>query len=272
MLENAEMNLTQREKYDIKTLKVYGNFTGAFSPATDEDTFDPLDEDTVVVATNTMPWEDMVSSMIFNWYIYTFHMQGTTTWISRFLRKYSNISYKEFYDGLYLHMEKDPWFHSEIERIKRNKESWTTSGKIPFEVIAETPVQWWTLVHTTLMRMQEENKHKHMYDLIESYVRTTFDLPEDICQELMLLQRTSLVDYHDLANWPKVLENKYDIIDYIRNDSELNNPSTYRMDFIKGFGVIDSVMNPKDLTLNDFCLNYYYGRKQQFGRARITKI
>jgi hypothetical protein len=88
----------------------------------------------------------------------------------------------------------------------------------------------------------------------------------------MLLQRTSLIDYHDLANWPKVLENKYDIIDYIRNDSELNNPSTYRMDFVKGLGTLDSVMNPKDLTLKDFCLNYYYGRKQQFGRARITKI
>jgi hypothetical protein len=146
------------------------------------------------------------------------------------------------------------------------------NGKIPFEVIAETPVQWWTLVTSTLMRMQEENKHKHLYDLIELYVRTNFDLPEDICQELILIQRASLVNYNDLENWPKVLENKYDIIDYIRNDSELDAPSTYRMDFVKGLGTLDSVMNPKDLTLKDFCLNYHYGRKQQFGRARITKI
>jgi hypothetical protein len=52
---------------------------------------------------------------------------------------------------------------------------------------------------------------------------------------------------------------------------ELNNPVAYQLDFALTAD-LDSEVNPNTLPIDVFCANYYYRKKQLFGRARITKI
>jgi hypothetical protein len=66
MLENAEMNLLQRKLFGIKSVPVYDYMSGSYN-------YDELQESVdVIVATKDMPFEDMLDSHIFSWYINTF--------------------------------------------------------------------------------------------------------------------------------------------------------------------------------------------------------
>lgn len=267
LLENAEMNLTQREQYNMEALRVYGIISGAHT-ADDE-----LDEGIeVVVSTNTMPKEDMIQAMIFNWYITTFHLHGLTSWISRFLRRYKNVEYYEFYDKLFEYIKKDEWFSNELTFIEENVKSWLTTGKLLTKKTDAGPgLEHWNLVHVTLMNMQYHSKCEHVFNLIDSFVRSTYDMGDEILlDKLIEFQNKSVIVYSDMGKYPKFVESPYDIYSYVMG-GELDNPSTYRFDFALNSDP-DSPLNPETFPLDIFCGNYYYGRKQLFGKARITKI
>ena len=89
-------NLLQKKLYKITSMPVYDYMSGSYNN-------DELAESiNVVTSTKDMPQEDMLDSMINSWFMQTFHINGLTTYISRFLEKYSNIDYSEFYDKLYV--------------------------------------------------------------------------------------------------------------------------------------------------------------------------
>lgn len=266
LLENAEMNLTQREEYNIEALKVYGTISGAHSAD------DGLDEGIeVVVATNTMPKEDMIKALIFNWYITTFHLHGLTNWVSRFLRKSKNVQYSEFYDKLFDHISNDDWFRNEIKFVEENSKSWLETGKLLTKKTEAGPaLEWWNLVHITMMNMQSQNKCEHVFNVIDGFVRKTYDLPEPLLSELLEFQKKSVIVYADIGTYPKFVNSTHDIYDYILGGI-LNKSASYRMDFTLTADP-DSPMNPGTFPLDMFCANYYYGKKQLFGKARITKI
>lgn len=266
LLENAEMNLTQREEYKIEALKVYGNILGAYSAD------DGLDEGVeVVVATNTMPKEDMIQALIFNWYITTFHIHGLTNWISRFLRKYKNIQYDEFYDGLLKHIQTDEWLNTEMKVVEENSRFWLETGRLLIkDTIADQQIEWWNLVHITVMNLQAQNKCEQVFDVIEDYVRLTYDIEKPLLDELLEFQRKNVIVHADIGKYPKFVESTHDVYGYIMGE-ELNNPVAYQLDFALTAD-LDSEVNPNTLPIDVFCANYYYRKKQLFGRARITKI
>lgn len=266
LLENAEMNLTQREQYNIEALKVFGTISGAHSSD------DGLDEGIeVVVSTNTMPKEDMVKALVFNWYITTFHLHGLTNWISRFLRKSHNVQYHEFYDRLFDYIKKDKWFSNEIKFVEDNSTSWLETGKLLSKTTQAGPaLEWWNLVHITMMNMQSQNKCDHVFDVIKNFVRSTYDLPQPLMDELLEFQEKTVIVYSDIGTYPKFVETTHDIYEYVLG-GELEKPATYRLDFTLTADP-DSPMNPETFPLDIFCANYYYGKKQLFGKARITKI
>lgn len=266
LLENAEMNLTQREKYGLKGLHVYGNIFGA-----------PLDNDSeieesleIVIETDTLPHHDMIAAMIFNWYMTTFHVAGLTNWASRFLRKYKNVSYEDFYEDLFEFIKQDPWLNSEIKRIEENCIKWVETGKILENVsIKGHIVQWWSLPHTTSMMIQVDNLHDHVFAVISKYLEK-FELPAELRNDIIKTQKKFFMKYEDLAQYPMQLEMKYDIIGYLQNNDLLESKCTYEFDYaFKGFDFGNRIL---EYTIGDYCGNYYYGRKQQFGKAKITKL
>jgi putative methyltransferase len=266
LLENSEMNLKQREQYNIEALKVYGTISGAHTSN------DGLDEGIeVVVATNTMPKEDMIKALVFNWYITTFHLHGLTNWISRFLRTNRDIQYYEFYDKLFDYIQTDEWFNSEVKFIEENSKAWLETGQLlTNKTEAGPPLEWWNLVHTTMMNMQSQNKCEHVFKVIGEFVRSTYDLPQPLLDELLEFQEKSVIAHADMGKYPKFVELTHDIYGYVLG-GELEKSATYRLDFALTADP-DSPMNPETFPLDIFCDNYYYGKKQLFGKARITKI
>lgn len=254
LLENAEMNLLQRKLYRLEGRIVYDYLVGTYNEHELKEGIE------VIVSTKDMPRDDMVAAQVFSWFMNTFHINGITNFISRYLYK-QGIEYETFYGKLLEHVELDPWFNSEIERIKEHYRRWTDKGLIDHEPIQGMEIHGWNLIHSTMINLHGQGKHKHVFEVVEEFMRDNFELEEDILQELLTIQKTFVVNHARISDYPLTVESKYDILGYIQHDSDVNVPSQYLFDF------------PEDKTmgLQRFCEQIFFARRRNFGKAWVTK-
>ncbi len=256
LLENAEMNLLQRKLYKLEGRIVYDYLVGTYNEHELQEGVE------VVVSTKDLPADKMIDAQIFSWFQNTFHINGMTNYISRFLRKYKNIEYEVFYEQLLEHIERDPWFNSEMERIREHYSNWSKHGRIDHIPIQGMEIHGWNLIHSTLINIHSEGKHNHVFEMIDEFLKENFEIPKDIHNELMLFQKKFLVDYTGISLYPQTINFKYDLLGYIQNGTELVKDSTYYFDFPED----------KDMSLARFCEQIFFARRRNFGKAWITKL
>ena len=256
LLENAEMNLLQRKLYGMKSVQVYDYMSGSYN-------YDELQETVeVVTATKDMPYEDMLDSQIFNWYINTFHVNGLTTYISRFLNKAYDVDYATFYDKFYEFLVTDPWFVQEKEGIRACYNKWMTGGKIDHPDISNIEIHGWNIVHLATIKIHADRKSEYVFDLIEQFVKQEFEFDLTLLDQLIRFQKLYVINYDMIAQYPVSLKFDYDFLGYLQDNTPLETPITYTFDFFED----------KDITIERFLENIYFSRKRNFGKALITKI
>lgn len=255
LLENAEMNLLQRKLYKIAGRTVYDYLVGTYNE-------NELREGVeVVTSTRDLPPETMLDAQVFSWFMNTFHINGLTNYISRFLFRYKDVDYNEFYEGLFEHIKQDPWLNSEIERIREHYGNWSAQGRIDHTPIQGIEIHGWNLVHSTIINLHSENKAGHIFSVIESYLRK-FDLEDTMFNQLIEFQRTYIVDHSEAPRYPKIVETDYDFLNYVQGSSQLNKPTRYEFDF------------PEDrsMSLQQFCEQIFFARRRNFGKSWIREL
>jgi putative methyltransferase len=253
MLENAEMNLLQKRLYKLEHRPVYDYMSGSYN-------FDELKESVeVVVSTKDMSTDDMLEAHAISWFLNTFHINGLTTYISRFLNKHSNIDYKEFYEKFYEFLKQDAWFEEERTAIKQYYRNWMFDGSISHPDISNIEVHGWNLVHRTTLNMHSEKKYEYVFNLIEKFVKDNFNI-EGINQ-LLEFNRLFVIDYDKIKAYPIVKTFDYDFLGYIQDSTELYSTTEYSFDFLEA----------KDITIERFLENIYFSRRRNFGKAWITR-
>jgi tRNA A37 methylthiotransferase MiaB len=254
MLENAEMNLLQKKLYKIKHRPVYDYMSGSYN-------FDELKESVeVVISTKDMSTDDMLEAHAISWFLNTFHINGLTTYISRFLHKNKGIDYKEFYDKLYEFVKQDEWFKKERSHIKKYYRNWMLEGSINHPDIRNIEVHGWNLVHRTILNMHSEKKYSYIFDLIEKFVKNNFDIEE--ADQLLEFNKLFVIDYDKIKSYPLVKKFDYDFLGYIQDDLDLKSSTEYKFDFLED----------KNISLERFLENIYFSRRRNFGKAWITKL
>ena len=255
MLENAEMNLLQKKLYGITSVPVYDYMSGSYN-------YNELQECVeVVTGTKDMPTEEMLDSQAFSWFMQTFHINGLTTYISRFLHKNANVDYSEFYDKLWNYLITDPWFVQECNELRQYYSNWMIDGKINHPNISNIEVHGWNIIHRTTLNLHLNRKYDYVFDLIEKFVMSEFNVDRDCLTQLLQFQRNYVVDYNRISQFPYTVNFDYDFLGYMLDDSELKAPVAYKFDFYES----------KDISLDRFLENIYFGRKRNFGKAVITK-
>jgi hypothetical protein len=101
----------------------------------------------VVVSTKDIPREMMLDTLVWNSFIQTFHINGLTTYISRYLAKAHGIDYSEFYDAFYEWIQQDQWFKEQFAETRSYFKNWTIDGRINHPKIGNIEVFGWNLVH-----------------------------------------------------------------------------------------------------------------------------
>ena len=256
MLENAEMNLLQKRLYEIKSVPVYDYMSGSYN-------YDELQEAVeVVTSTKDMPFEDMLDSQLFSWYINTFHVNGLTTYISRLLHKTHGIDYEEFYTKFFDYLQSDPWFIKESTELRQYYRNWMTDGKIRHPNISNIEVHGWNIVHRATLNIHAERKYDYVFDLISKFVRETFDFDAKMIDQILTFQKHFVINYDRISEYPMVMPFDYDFLGYLQEGTELNTPVKYEFTFFED----------KDITIERFLENIYFSRRRNFGKAWINKI
>ena len=255
LLENAEMNLLQKHDFKLEGKVVYDYLVGTYNEHELKEGIE------VVVSTKDMPRDKMIEAQVWSWFMNTFHINGITNYISRVLYKLKGIEYSTFYKALYNYIQKDEWLYSEIKRIEEHYAKWTEDGRIDHDPIQGMEIHGWNLIHSTVINLHSENKHKHIFKVIDNFLLDCFEIEPALHKELIKFQKNFLVDYNDIKQYPKVLEFDYDIPGYVQDTNELHEKSCYEFDFPED----------KNQSLQRFCEQIFFARRRNFGKAWITK-
>lgn len=255
LLENSEMNLKQREEYKIEGAMVYDYLFGTYA---ENEVIESIE---VVAATKNMPREDMVEAQVYGWFLNTFHINGLTSYISRFLYKYSKVDYSDFYEKLFNFIKKDKWLSKEINSVANHYRNWTENGRIDYPPIGKMEIHGFNLIHSTTAKIQLDNKYEHVFNIIELFVKEHYNLDKTIFKELMSFQKNYFIDYKALKTYPKAVNYNNDFLGYLQNLNELETPVTIEFDFTEN----------KDMTLLMYCENLYFGRRRNFGKSWLKK-
>jgi len=255
LLENAEMNLLQKKLYKIQSTIVYDYLVGTYNEHEVKEGIE------VITSTKDMPFEDMIRAQIFSWFMNTFHINGMTNFISRYLHKAHDLPYSEFYNDLFDFIKNDDWFKKEIDRIEEHYKNWTQNGRIDHELVRGIEIHGWNLIHSTMIYLHSEDKHSHVFDVIEKFL-SKYNLDKDLLNDLMLLQRTFLIDHKKINEYPKTIALNNNVLGYVQHDEEISSMAKIELEFPED----------KKMGLQRFCEQIFFARRRNFGKAWITKL
>jgi radical SAM superfamily enzyme YgiQ (UPF0313 family) len=255
LLENAELNLLQKKLYKIDEVVVYDYMEGSNNE-------DQLKESiNLVKATASLNADQMLQAQVWSWFITTFHVNGLTNWISRFLKKYKHVSYETFYEKLYQHLEKFSWLDQERNKVSKHYTDWMNNGKIDYCVNNNINIHGWNLIHSTLINLQHANQFDNLYSFLHKFI-LEFDLEESVAQDLIQFQKNYVINYNDILSYPKIVNTKYNFLGYIKEGTVLLDPSQYQFDYVEN----------KELTFQQYCEHLFFSRRKNFGKALIKKL
>ena len=255
LLENAEMNLLQKKLFKITSQPVTDYFAGSYSVEHIEESID------VITGTKDMPTPVMLDAQIFAWFQTTFHINGFATLVARFINKYLNISYNDYYEEMFAHFMTNEWVKKEESEARMYFNNWMMTGRINHPKIG-VEIHGWNIIHRTSMNMHQENQVEQLYDHLEQFLER-YNLPLDLLASLMKLQRSYYIKYGDRNQYPMNLELDYNIWEYLSFNRPLTKSSTvYRLDF------------PEDKTMsfNRFLELFYFARRRNFGKATVDLV
>ena len=255
LLENAEMNLLQRKLFKITSVPVYDYMSGSYDNTGLREAIE------IITSTKSMPFDKVLDSQVFNWYINTFHVNGLATFISRFINKAFNIDYSVFYDKLFLFLEKDQWFKNEILKIRELHTDWMTTGCIDYPSVSNIEIHGWNLIHLATINLHAHSQYDHVFTLLRQFITSEFDFDPKIIAQLLDFQQLYVINYDNISSYPRRVTFDYDFQGYLQDDSPLEVTSSY--DFIFNEDV--------DITKDRFLESIYFGRKRNFGKAIVTK-
>ena len=256
LLENAEMNLLQKKLYKLESVPVYDYMSGSYG---DVDLNESID---VVVSTKTIPRETMLDTLVWSSFIQTFHINGLSTYIARYLAKQQNIDYSKFYEDLYAWVQQDPWFRSQFAETRSYFENWMTKGRIDHPRIGNIEVFGWNLMHRTTLYMVKDRMINHVFESLDNFLNTHYNIDSAVKNQLLQFQRNYVIDYRDLGTYPIQMTSDYDFLGYIQDDAKLENTTIYKFDTSEN----------SNMSEDRFLENMYFGRKRNFGKTNINRI
>lgn len=256
ILENAEMNLSQRLIFDIRGQKVLDYFPNGIDNEAPE-------YSEIVTQTSTMSLDEMVEGYKLSWFLITWHTGGFSQYIARFLRKYLNLSYNDFYIGFRNYLQFNDYWRVKENEMKDTIRDWYINGKEIISELGPITVTASTNQYRTLFDIHLNQSYETMYELVNEYLKT-FELNDELYSDLIRINKCVVAKHGYLNDYQ--IQTKYNILEYILDmDVELNKTHqsiqvTYPHDPIRS----------KDLAW--FMESLFFARRRSFGKNYLKVI
>jgi putative methyltransferase len=143
VIPNSEMDSAEyRERYGIKLIYPKDMYRSPEERVWDVE--DGSYEDIAMVSsTASASSKDLADCLAYSWVLSQFHYVGITQIIARYMYHIKNVSYRDFYDQLYLELKGDNLGKDLINDVEEILENYMTHGEVPshekwFNVVALT--------------------------------------------------------------------------------------------------------------------------------------
>ena len=256
LLENAEMNILQRRLWQLESIPISDYMSGSHGDLDIPETVE------VVVSTKDISRETMLDLLTWNTFIQTFHINGLTTYLARFMYRYAGMDYSNFYARLERRLSGHAWLNEEFRRTRNYFHNWLILGQARHPDINGVQIFGWNLVHRVTLLIQHECKLADIRLWIRNFILEEFDLPRDLAEQLVDWQQHYVIDYRDLNTLPLVVRYDYDFLAFIQDASNLSQPCTYCFD----------TAEDKQMSLSRFLEGIYFHRKRNFGKTTVIKL
>jgi hypothetical protein len=256
ILENAEMNLSQRLLYNITGQKVTDYFPNGIDNEASE-------YSEIVTSTSTMTMGGMIEGYKLSWFLITWHTGGFSQYISRFIRKYKGESYEKFYSKFRKFLYKNDFWKQQEMEMEQIIYDWYYSGKEIISEMGPITITASTNQYRTLFKIHLNELYDTMYDLVNEFLKN-YNLPKDIYDELVYLNTFVVAKQRDLKNYN--LELKYNILEYILNEeSELKH--------LKNNIIVEYPHDPKrSKDMAWFLESLFFARRRSYGKNYLKYI
>jgi 2-(S-pantetheinyl)-carbapenam-3-carboxylate methyltransferase len=176
-------------------MKKYGVVTRSMDAIVDVSEHPIREPVEIVVATDTMPEEDMHAAWSYTWIIYAFHLSGFTNYVAEILEAVGHPR-TEFYRNLHVYVS--------IENTGVLNQEYSTY----FEEIRRT-FGWQKAAHMFLKCFYSDRSviDRELLEFLERYYA---DLPPDLLQELVRFQRFATFDATE--TYPLTCEFQHDFL------------------------------------------------------------
>jgi hypothetical protein len=213
-LENSALNSKESiEEHEIKTVEIPKVVTN--HSLIDGDV---LETERIIISTKYMPTVDIVEGYIFSSLIMHFHyLTGSTYLLSRFLNKYKNVSYEDFYNRLEDHLKQgNLWISEPYFRLKKFMEMLCSGriGESDADLKHNAHIAIW-LVGVPLLK----NPERLFEDLKKIYNNEWCQLPQEMYDQLFDFQKNLV--YNSNETYPIKNVYDYDFLNYVEKDSVL---------------------------------------------------
>jgi len=255
LLENAEMNLLQRKLNGINTVKVLDYLQN--SPT--EEVFEYID---VVTDTNTMSKQDMVESFAEYWYIQTWHMSGFSQLVARFIRRYCDESYADFYSKFKHFLANNKFWQDEYTTLTNSMMHWLTTGERIVGTVGDIDITAITFHYQTIYKIHYYALYEQMYQAIEVFVDSSYNIPDDIKKNLYQLNRQLVAQHGQFDDQLTVYQ--YNLLSYLHGQDLITGPSVIKTSYPH------DKERSKDLRF--FIESIYFARRRSFGKNFLETI
>jgi hypothetical protein len=109
--------------------------------------------------------------------------------------------------------------------------------------------------------MHLDRRYDYVFKLLEDFVTTNFNLDVELLTQLLDFQKNYVINYDSISEFPYSKSFDYDFLGYLLDDTLLETSVAYKFEFHES----------KDISLDRFLENIYFGRKRNFGKSLITK-
>jgi putative methyltransferase len=255
LLENSEMNLTQKEVYGIETAINRDYFASAYDASDIDETIE------ITVATAAMPLDDFLQAATINWFLQTFHMGGFSNWISRFVRCNQLDSYEQFYEKFYSWLEKDSWFVTQRNEFQQLFTRWQQQGTVGGVLVNGVALFGWNMYYKTLYQLHANPDQFNWALQLVSRFTQEYSIDSVVLKDLEKLQSLYPICYPTRNQYPRVEHFDHNLYQHIVSGAPLQSiASSLTFDF------------PEDHSMSEleFLERLMFRRRRNFGKSWIT--
>lgn len=204
VLENSELNHPEyKRQYQIQEIETeYVYFYNSNGVISEETSAEVVEKVKLVSATSTMNINDHMQAWAYSWLIVNLHTYGWTQIYSRFLRKYKDIGYKEFYDQLMSEIKENKMgvISDQYNEMINSMKYFLSGDKEKLKELNPDP---------DMLRNSQKHFHINRIQVEESlrqYIKRTYILDSKIFDNLDAYQHHFISDYTQTYPYVETLD------------------------------------------------------------------